>query len=591
MKLDKKLLAILLFAFILWVWNISAVDLVSDDALYSFRALGWHDYLATDGQTTPFQWFGHIPWWANLSFHDAPPLVFGVQKVFFSIFGDNPVGARLPFVFSFLSSLYFVFLIGKELHSKKAGYLACFLMAIMSLAAYGAGSGLLEGVEVLFIALAVYSWVKFIKTDNNKYLYLLFIFFSLALMSKYTAVFLPVAFLAHLLFFRREVFKRKELYLACLIFILILSPVIIYNIGLYQTRGHFDAALASFLGQETDDFFSLRNREISPNFFHGLKSIFNNLLQVMSLPAWLLFLTAIIYNIYKIIRGEREKYFVFLAGLASAFILLALAGAGSRFLIILMPFIVLLIGVLLAEASFKINQKILFIPTPSRTPCGLAAGMNGGFKSFLRGLIPSRKVWGFILMAIIFSWELAYNINSNFLTRPLTRNFLLYSQENLGAKKFGFNKLDKYLRDEVFINDLDLQRPKRLKDIDIRAIDYADHYGLIYFFDDSLNWFAHNWYFRKYINYYGLPLAPLSEQAKTLGVADPIKYFSELGIKNYYFIYGVDESLVDPKKLNSEHRQTSTKLAQMLDGQGVKYQEIKNHLGQAAFRVYQFSLK
>ena len=311
----------------------------------------------------------------------------------------------------------------------------------------------------------------------------------------------------------------------------------------------------------------------------------------MSLPAWLLFLTAIIYNIYKIIRGEREKYFVFLAGLASAFILLALAGAGSRFLIILMPFIVLLIGVLLAEASFKINQKILFIPTPSRTPCGLAAGMNGGFKSFLRGLIPSRKVWGFILMAIIFSWELAYNINSNFLTRPLTRNFLLYSQENLGAKKFGFNKLDKYLRDEVFINDLDLQRPKRLKDIDIRAIDYADHYGLIYFFDDSLNWFAHNWYFRKYINYYGLPLAPLSEQAKTLGVADPIKYFSELGIKNYYFIYGVDESLVDPKKLNSEHRQTSTKLAQMLDGQGVKYQEIKNHLGQAAFRVYQFSLK
>ena len=119
MKLDKKLLAILLFAFILWIWNIGAADLVSDEALYSFRALGWHDYLATDGQTTPFQWFGQIPWWANLSFHDAPPLVFGVQKIFFVIFGDNPFGARLPFVLAMAATLYFVFFDWQRITFKK----------------------------------------------------------------------------------------------------------------------------------------------------------------------------------------------------------------------------------------------------------------------------------------------------------------------------------------------------------------------------------------------------------------------------------------------------------------------------------------
>jgi len=558
MKLDKKLLAILLFAFILWVWNIGSVDLVSDDALYSFRALGWHDYLAAEGQTTPFQWFDSFPWWANLSFHDAPPLVFAIQKIFFVIFGDNPFGARLPFVLAMAATLYFVFLIGKELHSKKAGYLACFLMAIMSLAAYGAVAGLLEGVEVLFIVLAIHFWVKFIKTDDNKYLYLLFIFFSLALMSKYTAVFLPLAFLTDILFFRRGVFKRKELYSACLIFILILSPVIIYNIGMFQARDHFDAALASFLGQETNDFLSLRERGVSANIFHGLKSIFNNLAGMMSPPIFLLLIMAIFYNLHKTVKlsNSRERYFVFLAGFVWALIVLAMGGAGSRFLIILIPFIVLLIGILLAEANFKINQKILFI-----------------------------------LAAIIFFWELAYNINSNFLASPASESFLVYSQENIVGRELGFNQLDKYLRAEVLPGRGRITRPKNVAAVDAKAIEYIEEHGVVYFFDDSINWFAHNWYFRRYLNYYGLPLAPFSEQAKTLGVANPIKYFADAGVKDFYFIYGVADAVIDPKKIDSPARQASKLLAQMLDGQGVKHQEIKNRLGQAAFRVYQFDIK
>ncbi len=43
-----------------------------------------------------------------------------------------------------------------------------------------------------------------------------------------------------------------------------------------------------------------------------------------------------------------------------------------------------------------------FIPTPSRIPRGLAAGMKGGLKSFPRGLIPRGKVWGFIVLGLIF---------------------------------------------------------------------------------------------------------------------------------------------------------------------------------------------
>ena len=37
-----------------------------------------------------------------------------------------------------------------------------------------------------------------------------------------------------------------------------------------------------------------------------------------------------------------------------------------------------------------------FIPTPSRIPCGLAAGIKGDFKSFPRSPVPRGKMWGFI---------------------------------------------------------------------------------------------------------------------------------------------------------------------------------------------------
>ena len=83
--MNKKfifLVLILALAAILRFWNLAQPDLLTDDALYSVRALGWFDYLG-GGQTTPVQWFGYIPWWANLSFHDAPPTIFLIQKIFF----------------------------------------------------------------------------------------------------------------------------------------------------------------------------------------------------------------------------------------------------------------------------------------------------------------------------------------------------------------------------------------------------------------------------------------------------------------------------------------------------------------------------
>ena len=44
----------------LWFGGIFYGDIYSDNALNSFRSIGWCDRLL-GGQSTPIDWFGHIP--------------------------------------------------------------------------------------------------------------------------------------------------------------------------------------------------------------------------------------------------------------------------------------------------------------------------------------------------------------------------------------------------------------------------------------------------------------------------------------------------------------------------------------------------
>ena len=137
---------------------------------------------------------------------------------------------------------------------------------------------------------------------------------------------------------------------------------------------------------------------------------------------------------------------------------------------------------------------------------------------------------------------------------------------------------------------LEFKRPNNLDEIDVRAGRFLEYNPVIYFFDDSVNWFAHNWYFRKYSSYYGVPVVPLYGQAEEFKIENPINHFASYGVNDYYFIYVVDDRAVDPVKMDSNNRKASNKLAEMLDNNGVIPYEIKNYSGKVAFKIYKFSL-
>ncbi|MDO8443251.1 MAG: glycosyltransferase family 39 protein [bacterium] len=114
-----SLLAIVILAFLLRFWGVWDKDMIGDEAAYSFRSVGYLDYLGTSSQTQPVEWYkgAELPFWTKLSFHDHPPLTFIIQNVFFRIFGDSLWSARLPSAVFGSLSVIFIYLIANILFS------------------------------------------------------------------------------------------------------------------------------------------------------------------------------------------------------------------------------------------------------------------------------------------------------------------------------------------------------------------------------------------------------------------------------------------------------------------------------------------
>src|SRR4030042_5715050 len=97
LKKDKILILIILISCLFIFYGLTTHDSMSDESHYSFRAIGYFDYMSSQLQTTPYQWFEKVPGWVKLGFHDHPYLGFLIQHIFFKILGVSLLVARLPF--------------------------------------------------------------------------------------------------------------------------------------------------------------------------------------------------------------------------------------------------------------------------------------------------------------------------------------------------------------------------------------------------------------------------------------------------------------------------------------------------------------
>lgn len=526
-KLNIKEKVILFFiianAIFLIFYQLGSADSYTDGSHYSMRAVGLVDYLVPYQQTAPIQWYEYIPWWSKLSFHDAPPLVFIIQNIFFTILGDNTFAMRLPFALAGIGTLLFVFASAKKMFGKKAAILSSAALSLSTLFTWVSRISYLEGIEVFFITLAFYLFIRALEKDSY------FIWFWCALgyatMSKYTSLFLLPFAVIYVWIWRRKEFLNKKFILGTFIFIVIISPVIFYNIMVFKTRGHLDVQLSQlfpsmFEAAQRDWPGLYANRAEHLNFYTRFNNIWPGLKGSFSFPFYMAMLLAIPYSMIKTLffsKKNEEKCIFFV--ILCAFAAFSIINPTARYLPVLLPFLAIAIGIFANDM------------------------MNIFSKRFIG------KIFIGTALFFIFGFEYIYNFDINHamgFARGEQASFL-----NIAERNIGYNQLEKFLKTTWENEDFYEKKIRKVSALDEIKLDWKSLDGYnFYLFDFDLDWFARIWYFNRQWIYHKVPFMGDSEYIKELvdskiSPQDSINVLRSLGIKNLFYIVGAN-SLVYP---------------------------------------------
>ncbi|MEW6610694.1 MAG: glycosyltransferase family 39 protein [Patescibacteria group bacterium] len=521
---------ILLLALFLRAYSPMPIDIIGDDATYAFRSVGYFDHMASQLQTTPFQWFEAIPWWVKLSFHDHPPLAFLIFHMFFALFGMTTFVAHAIPILLGVISVAICCAVGARLGSPQIGIIAGVLFAVSSLSIW---ISKVMYVEVLLIPLLLINLYSLLRTLSSPRWWLLTgVSFGLALATKYTAVFFLPALCYFSLISRKD---KKWVMKGLILCIFTLLPVIMYNIFLYHARGHFDYQLSRLFHITTSDW----PRLIATSGATSLLAIISSLSDAVSLPALILFFVATVRScVLWIQKNNKEQGFMAL--LILSFILeVVFLGNAARFLSPVIPVLCLSAGSFIHD----IRKRVA-----------------GGGNAVLQ-----------IVLSLVILFMFLYSVNTHFSVIPWGWVGVTYS--SLRGENYGYEQLDRYL--------LSLYRERNSGD---DVWDVAGVNKTLYIFDSNINYFPKMWYIQRRVTYQGIPFAS-SLEFRRLVQDNGEDYFSKKGYAHYVFIHALPGALLVPEDTRNT---VADQMAHALETQGIKGKVIQRSDSAPAFRVYLF---
>lgn len=564
-RIRIALVAILAVAALLRFWNLTGPDIIGDDATYSFRSIGYFDWIASlDTQTTPVVWFEKPVWWQKLSFHDAPPLAFVVQWFFFRIFGDTVFAARLPFVLAGLFAVFGMFLLGRKLAGPRVGLLAAGALAVMNFHVWISRLGFLDGFVVVWV---IYSLYFFLKARENARHYLSWwVTVALGLLSKYTFLFMGPLYLLLLLIFARSAWRNKWFWIGACVFLVLFSPVIIYNAMAYVTRGHFDAAFSTLFGMSPEDYRILvrRVRTDPRGIFGAMQNAWNELS-----PAFGAAFFAGLFTLFiraRRISKERFLATLLIAGILFALLMLAAVGGDNRFATVLAPFIAILIAY---AASYLFEW-------------------SKGKRLERAGLLT--------IGAIFVAWEVAFAAQSQLVAEPFLK-WRSFTAPHRPAWE-GYNALDAYVDDfyrrfpdsnyVVFATTPQIRAYKTRviqSFYDASPVPRPQQKNLLVF-DDRMEWYAFVWIVERRRLYDAAAMPSLMNLIEAIDG----KYVSELrkfGFEDAYVVTVTDKLLHNE---SIQNRERIERFVAALKEAQAPVDEIQDYRGEVVFRIFRVPL-
>lgn len=545
---------IVVTGFTLRFWGIWGSDVSHDLAINSYRALGWLDYLG-DKQTSPINWFSTLPQWTRLSFHDHPPLVFFIQHLIFRLLGESSLSAHLPFIIGGSLTIILVYLIVAKTRTPAAGLIAAGLYAVSSFAVWESRSGYLEGVEQVFIVAAVFFLTQLCVAAMPRPYYPLALGAALggALLSKYTSVFLLPVVIISLGAWNRQLWKTRGFWFGAVLLVAALTPLMVYNVMIYASRGHFDAALSSMLGMHPPDFGGIARRGVNLNIADNISSIIRILWHSSAMPFSLFLAAALGVSVERVLRRRADRLTqIILLAIAGIVALFAFSGASDRFLSIIVPFLC-------------VNGAVVWWDAWTRFT---AAGWR-------RALI--------LTLVITIGVESAFAINTNLLPRPWGKGGVTFSSARWESR--GYEPLDRYLREQALFLP---GRPKQINKLSQIVLAVHFRNARVVVIDDRIDWFAQMWYVRRYQHYYGANMIDLSAFLKLWRTEDPnrgaLDFLAGEQAKELWLVQALNPP--SSAERGDEYAQWIKNFGALLEQNGAETVNITTATGQDAFKVY-----
>lgn len=207
------------------------------------------------GNDEVYYWtYAKYPDWSHF---DHPPMVgWFIQLFSFNLLFSSELFLRLSSVVFMTVNTYLVYLIGKQVKDEQTGFYAALLYTASIYAFVITGVFILPDTPLsVFTLLSVLQFLKYFQNEKNKNLLLGGLFAGLAMLSKYSGVFIWVGIGLYIIFYSRKEFKNPFLYLSALISAVCMLPVLIWNINNEFISFTFHGNRVGFFGELHPEYF------------------------------------------------------------------------------------------------------------------------------------------------------------------------------------------------------------------------------------------------------------------------------------------------------------------------------------------------
>ncbi len=310
-------------------------DLSNNPLDYSVANNGWSDFIPSGGDD--------FYAWPKMGFR-APLLPYSLS-ILYLFHLDFFVSFFMVFVGAL--SVCFVYLLGKRMFNSEIALYSAILFLFLPLHVTYSAKILTGVLFTFFVILTLYSFWRGYEEGNKFHKVLFGIFLALALLSRYTALWVMPVFLLYFLVRDRSLkfLKDKYLWYAIVSFFVVLVPWFIYGISEYNSP------IGAFIhGAKASGYWG---------GFQSWHFFFDYWFQMFALTG-LVFLIAIIYILYKKEFFKRGIYFTLIFFFFFLIMAIYMPHKEDRFILAITPAIAIISGYFLSKVK-KYARLILVL--------------------------------------------------------------------------------------------------------------------------------------------------------------------------------------------------------------------------------------